>query len=132
MALDFKNAFPQSAPSAAGTTNKSDRPTAQFWLNVGYDSGVVDPETGESKFISLPLGIPVDTQEHLKANGKNREFAQFQAARNDLLDQIMAHANQLEPGESKLVNLQIQLRRVSEQAEDVGTDNNAFARKLDL
>lgn len=107
----------------------SEKEKAQFWLNIGYSSGVTD-ENGEEKFVSLPLGIPLDTQEHLATNSKNAEFAQFQAARNDLLDQLMEAAKSLAPGESRVVKLEVQLRRVNEEAAAIPADQNMFARKL--
>ena len=126
--IDFTKTFAAaSAPKAA-----SDKPKAQFWLNIGYDSGVVDDD-GTSRFISLPQGIPLDTQEHVAVKGKNQEWKAFQAARNGLLDQIMAAAQSLEPGEDKILNLQIQLRRVNADTEEtVDASTNPFAVQLKL
>lgn len=131
MSIDFSNTF--GAPKTAATASaKVDRPKAQLWLNIGYDSGVIDQETNESRFISLATGIPLDTMEALPTNSRNVEYARANAARNDLHEQIMAAAAALQPGESRMLNLQIQLRRVNEEQADVGTDDNQFARKLAL
>ena len=115
---------------------KNSKPTEQrekasFWLNIGYSSGVTD-ENGEDRFVSLPLGIPLDTQEHLPTNSKNAEFAQFQSARNDLLDQLMEAAKSLAPGEARVVKLEVQLRRVNEEAAAIPPGQNIFARKLSI
>lgn len=110
---------------------KDDKPKAVFWLNVGYESDVKD-EDGTNRFVSLPFGIPLDTQEALATNGKNREFAAFQQARNDLLEQIMECAQQLQAGESRLINLQVQIRKVNDEAEAISADQNPFSRKLTL
>lgn len=127
MSIDF-------TPKTFGKTNNAatpaaDRPKAELWLNIGYPSDVQDDD-GNNLFISLPQGIPLDTQDHLKTNSRNSDFAQFQAARNDLLDQLIAHAQNLKPGESSVINLQVQLRRVNEEAPPVDPNNNAFAKKL--
>lgn len=122
--INFKETFGNNK----GTT---DREKAQFWLNIGYGSGVTD-DNGEERFVSLPLGIPLDTQEHLATNSRNAEFAQFQAARNDLLDQIQDAAKSLAPGESRVLNLQIQLRRVNDEVADIKPEDNMFAKKLAL
>lgn len=127
--IDFTKTF--SANNAAKAVAASDKPKAQFWLNIGYDSGVVD-EDGTSRFISLPLGIPLDTQDHLPTNSRNNEFAAFQSARNDLLDQILAHAAKLTPGEGCILNLQIQLRRVNDEAAPIDNGVNPFVKQLSL
>lgn len=125
--IDFTKTFSAaSAPKAA-----ADKPKAQFWINLGYESDVID-EDGTPRFISLPQGIPLDTQDHLPTNSRNNEFAAFQSSRNDLLDQITAHAAKLAAGESCILNLQIQLRRVNEEAAPIDNGANPFIKKLSL
>lgn len=105
--------FPSRAPAATarrGAAANNDRPKAQFWLNVGYHAG----EGDQRKFVSLPTGIPLDTQERLATNSQNADYAQFQGARNELLDFLTDAASKLAPGEEELVNLSIQIRRVNE------------------
>lgn len=132
MAIDFnKLSFGKNNAAAAGKPAADARPKAQFWLNIGYDSGVQD-ESGGTKFVSLPVGIPLDNNEKLPTNSRNAEFAAFQAARNDLMEQVMAVAGNLAPGEEKLLNLQIQLRRVNDEAAEIPVENNPFAKKLAL
>ncbi|QEM41100.1 RNA polymerase I subunit [Pseudomonas phage Zuri] len=132
--INFNQTFGNNAAQAQ--TPAAQRPKAEYWLNVGYDSGVKDEETGESRFVSLAAGIPLDSIEKLKTNSSNRTFAQFQAARNDLHDQIMAIAQSLEPGQSVIIDtettLQIQIRRVREEVEDLDNADNQFARQLVL
>jgi hypothetical protein len=125
--IDFTKTFSAaSAPKAA-----ADKPKAQFWINLGYESDVID-EDGTPRFISLPQGIPLDTQDHLPTNSRNNEFAAFQSSRNDLLDQIQAHAAKLAAGESCILNLQIQLRRVNDEAAPIDNGANPFIKKLSL
>ena len=129
---NIQRTFGQFANSA--TAPAQDKPKAQFWLNIGYDSGVVD-ENGESRFVSLPVGIPLDGMELLNTNSRNKEFAAFQAARNDLYEQIMTAAKSLEPGQSIILGdasegLQVQLRRVNDDAAPVDMKDNQYARVL--
>lgn len=128
MAIDF-SFNPGKNNSNAAAAAGQDKPKSQFWLNIGF---VAEGEAEGEKdtFVSLPVGIPLDTQEKLKTNSSNAEFAQLQAARNDLMDQLMEYAKNLKPGEDVVIGLQVQLRRVKEEQKvSVGNDNK-FARKL--
>lgn len=125
--IDFDKTFGQKKAGA----DKRDLPKAQFWLNVGYNVEI-DTEHGvESRFVSLPIGIPLDTQEKLPTNSRNQQFAQFQAARNDLMDQLLEIAQTLNPSEERILNLEIQLRRVNEE-NAVSSTSNPFAKKLSI
>jgi hypothetical protein len=111
----------------------NDKPKAQFWLNLGYGVVVEGEDGPENRFVSLASGIPLDGQEVLATNSRNVAFAQLQAARNDLHDQLMELAAQLAPGEDRIVQLEVQLRRVNEDvAVTVDPSRNMFARKLSL
>lgn len=131
MGIDFKKTFgADSAPitGSTSTTKGSDAPKAKFWLNVGYVA-VGAAEDGSDRFVSLPVGIPLDTQEKVATSSRNESYAEFQAARNDLLDQIMEVAQGLKPGEDTIINLQLQLRRTQEEKAPVAmTEGNRFAR----
>lgn len=126
--IDFNRTFGKAQVGAIkGATQQAERPKSRFWLNIGYASGVLD-EHGVDKFVSLPAGIPLDGQERVNTNSRNAEFAAFQSARNDLLAQIMAVAENLQPGEEKLLQLQVQLRRVNDEAEEIPATENAFSQ----
>lgn len=126
--------LPTNFGEAAAAAPKSEKAIAQLWLNIGYTvKAVVEGE--EDKFVSLPLGIAVDTQAHLATNGKNESFARFQQARNGLLDQLIELGKGLKPGEAKIIamgqnGLSIQLRRISADAPELPQDGNPFAVKL--
>lgn len=123
-----KFTFGQSnAAATTATTAKTDKPKAQFWLNIGY---VANEGSDDEKFISLPTGIPLDTQEPLPTNSSNADFRAMRCAQNDLLEQLIAYAQNLEPGEEGIINLQVQLRRVKAQEESIPADENKYARKL--
>ena len=119
-AINFAEIFAQSNKPVATATKAK----AEYWINFGYIAPVTG-SNGEEKFVSLPIGIPLDTQEHLATNSRNPEFAYFQAARNDLLDKLIAVAKTLAPGESRIIcqdpvtGLAVQLRRVGEEVPEL-------------
>lgn len=134
MAIDFQKTFGANSNNVkSGSTEE--RPKAQLWLNIGYDSGVLDDD-GKSRFVSLPTGIPLDTQELLPVNSRNREFAAFQSARNDLLSQLLEAGKKLAPGEDVIIpcenGLAIQIRRINAEAEAIAPETNQFVKKLAL
>lgn len=128
MSIDFA---PKKFGAASQTAAASDdRPKAEFWINLGYESDHIVEETGKPLFISLPQGIALDTQEHLPTNMSNAQFAAMRAAQNDLLDQLTAHAQHLQPGEDTIITLQVQLRRVKAPAAPINPENNPLVKKL--
>lgn len=104
-----------------------DRPKAQFWINVGYPVDVeIDGGTTETRFVSMPMGIPVDTQEELKTNTGNAEWNMLQQARNALVQLLTETGKELKPGEERIVNLQVQLRRVKDESAQPDAKSNPF------
>ena len=127
MSIDFApKKFGNNAPTAA----QEDRPKAEFWINLGYESDHINEETGKALFISLPQGIPLDTQEHLPTNMSNAQFAAMRSAQNDLLDQLTAHAQHLQPGEDCFITVQVQIRRVKAPSAPINPENNPLIKKL--
>lgn len=134
MTIDFNTTFGRSNARGNVQSNTDDRPKAQLWLNIGYQTDIEDEE-GKLKFVSLPVGIPLDTQEPLPTNSKSLDFRAFQTARNDLMAQMIEVGKSLEPGEEKIIacgdsGLALQIRRVSEEAAAVPADQNQFARRI--
>ena len=133
--IDFAKTFGANKDQGSSTTAQSgargDQPKAQWWLNVGYTAeGAGD--NGEDRFVSLPVGIPLDTQEHVSTNSRNDSYREFMSARNDLLDQVMEVCKTLAPGEDRILNLQIQVRRIAGEQAPVDASENRFGRKLEL
>lgn len=126
-AIDFRKT---KSLTSTSKVDVSDRPKAQYWLNVGYtvqeetEDGVVDT------FISLPLGIPLDDQKALPENSSNARYAALSAARNSLYEQLMAVCAELGDGEEQLLDLQIQVRKVRGEAATVKSGENPFIKKL--
>ena len=133
MGIDFNRTFGAGNNGAAASTatTNGDKPKAKFWLNIGYVAAGAGDD-GEDRFVSLPVGIPLDTMEHVATNSRSDSYREFQSARNDLLDQITAVAAGLAPGQDTELNLTIQLRRVSEEQAPVDSSANRFARELNL
>lgn len=126
-------AFP-FATGASGA-QQEDRPKTKVWLNIGYTVEVPVGEDGatETRFISLPVGIPVDTTEGVATNSSNDMFRMMQEARNDLLEELQATAEELEAGEERIIGeaggLQLQLRRVADEQKATPKGKNPFSRK---
>ncbi len=105
--------------------NHNDREPTDLWLNVGLE--MEHPETGESMFIGLPVGIPLDPKSRVKGNSI---LAQM---KNSIFDQIMdaIEAAELAPGEAKsLKGLSFQIRRVAEAVE--APANSSHSKALGL
>lgn len=116
--------------TAAASTPAADRPKAEFWINLGYEAEAVNTETGKPYFISLPQGIPLDTQELADTNVRSPEFAAIRNAQNDLHAQLMDHCKDLAPGEEKFITLTVQVRRVKAPVAPIDPANNPLIKKL--
>lgn len=117
---------------------REDLPKAEFWVNIGYVVQAPSKETEgeiESKFVSLPMGIPLDTMEPLTiGNSRNGDWVNFQSARNDLLKELQEEAKSLAPGGEVVVggedgSLAIQIRRVNGAATIVAATENPYSRQ---
>ena len=119
------------ANSTARTSNgartaASDKPKSELWLNIGY---VANDE--DQTFISVPMGLPVDTQEPIKLSGSNEDWLMLAAARNGLLEELQKKGFSLEKGEEIEIPLIVRLRRVKEETV-IDPKNNKFAMATPL
>jgi len=97
---------------------------AEIWLNIGYETG--DPEY---PLITLPFGIPIDTQGESPLRGQNPKFLAFTKRKNELLKQIQAAGAKLAPGEEAIIGgteggLVLQLRRRATDSADLPVDED--------
>jgi len=126
---------PVFAAKTAATTATA-RPKAQIWMNLGYEIQVPATDgTMETRFINLPMGLPLDTMEEVATTSTNEVFAAMQVAKNDLLKQLLTAAADLPAGGERIVNLQVQMRRVNDAAANVQLTDpavNPFLRKIAL
>lgn len=132
---DFARTFGQSADTKTTGTDRKDLPSADVWMNVGYEVSVPseDGKSTETRFISIPVGIALDTQKPIEIKTRSPELADLQAHQNQLLADLQKYAEGLQPGEETLVALQIQLRRVKDPVVAPAADAaSPFARKIDF
>lgn len=116
--------FGAKAPTANATIVE-EKVKSQLWVNVGYSIEV----NGESVFVSIPMGIPVDSVKELPTNTRNAEFNMLNQARNQLLADITAASEDLEAGESHVLELEVQLRRIDKEVDPLPANgNNPFLR----
>jgi hypothetical protein len=103
-----------TSPASNQSKSSEDRPKAELYLNIGVTIAVPSEETGETEnmFISLPLGIPLDT---LKMVNSNSNLAQ---AKNYLIKTLQEQGAQLQPGETIMIDgVAAEMRRVGEPTE---------------
>ena len=114
-----------SKATAAKTTIVEEKVKSQLWINVGYSIEV----EGESVFVSVPMGIPVDSIKELPVNTRNAEYNLLNQARNQLLAEILAGSEDLEAGESHVLELEVQLRRIDKEVDPLPAGStNPFLR----
>lgn len=117
----FSSVFPGSAETPA-TTGRQRKDPAKIWLNFGYQRRVKEDGVEKLVFVSLPFGIPVDTQDAKDLKGSNN-MLQLRKWQNELLEEVVNIGNSLQPGEEKILaldttnGLAIQIRRVRDEVE---------------
>ncbi len=100
------------AKAAPTTTQTNEKQEAFLWLNVGATLVI----EGKPTFISLPLGIPLDTMKEAKGTGA---YAQ---AKNTLLASILEMSNSVNSGDSKVITgLEVQMYRRGDKVEAAPT-----------
>jgi hypothetical protein len=129
----FANLGRSNDAFGSSSTDRKDRPQAQTWLNIGYMAG----EGEDAKFVSLPVGIPLDTQQP-KDLPRSEEYGLFVAAQNKLLEQMQQAAADLKPGEDIIIGIEgglcVQLRRIAGPVEARPTDaaSNPYVREFNI
>ena len=136
----FGDRFGMSAQRGAGRTRTGrndageDLPTAEYWINIGY---VTEANAeGNYGFVSLPMGIPLDTMNEANERVNNEELRMFRGAQNDLHKQLLDAASKLKPGEDVVFEtengLGIQIRRRNDEPDNVDIRDNHFAKKINF
>ena len=117
--------FGSSKAPAAKTAIVEEKVKSQLWVNVGYSQEV----DGVNVFVSIPMGIPLDSVKELVTNTRNVEFNQLNQARNQLLADILAASEDLEPGQDHTLELEVQVRRIDKEADPLPAGSaNPFLR----
>ena len=133
--LDIKK--PVFGNKSSASADGKQRAKAQIWLNVGFTVEVQnDAGETETRFISLPMGMPLDTMEEVATNSSNTTFAAMQVAKNDLLKQMLGAAGKLESGQDVIVKgVEVQIRRVNAEGTNPALSDpkiNPFLKQFDF
>lgn len=122
-----KRSLPGSK-TGGSLTRKEERPVSEFWLNIGIRRPGPD---GQPVFLSLPVGVPLTGQKaksipNLPANYKELtseeqqkkvDFRNRRIAELNLFEQVEKLCGTLAPGETKILKLEVELRRISPKDE---------------
>lgn len=133
MAIVSNIKFGAQLPQQAAAPSTTPRVPAEFWMNIGYRTQVLNEETGEmvEKFVSLKQGVPLDTMARNDVSKGSKAYLQPATAQNELLDDVLEACKSLEPGEDRYITeLEIQLHRVRGPAEVIAPSENPFRRKM--
>ncbi|MCZ2127477.1 MAG: hypothetical protein LC099_06850 [Anaerolineales bacterium] len=109
--FDIKSSSNQSSSS-------EDKAPNIHWLNIG----ITVPINGVDKFVSLPLGIPLNSIQVKDYKGNNSEYAEFVAVQKQLVSAILEQSATIPPGESRKLEskqLQLELRHAAPASEPV-------------
>lgn len=119
MALSSQNRRPSVITSNRRNRADEDFVPAEIWLNVGIMH--FDAEKNEEVFVGLERGIPLDQIPNASSA--------YRKEKNELRDELITVAEELEPGEARLISpsadapLVIQLRRRDSNASTTTADN---------
>ena len=85
--------------------NREERPSANLWMNIGVTLMVENAEgVMEKKFISLPVGIPLDTTDPMEMRGSNKAWLEQVQVKNALLAFAQKTAASLEAGNGEFID----------------------------
>lgn len=105
--------------------DSKDKPLAMCWINIGI---FITNKKGEKEFVSLPVGIPVDTMRRGKEPSVNSEYASRIRKQNQLLDDALSIFDDMDAGDVLFpdnVTVQFLKRR---DAEDIEVDDGELAQ----
>lgn len=126
---NFGSIFGANGGEAPSTGTKTDRPASQYWLNIGRKAGEGEAE----RFVSLPMGVAVDGMKAKPIRGSNAEYNEFTATGNAMLERVQSICAELAPGESRILNLQVEVRRINADVEAPAvTEASTYADALDF
>ena len=103
----------------------AERPKATRFLNIGAVVKLPHEEgKPDSEFVSLPLGLGLDTMEKKEIRGNSPRYRKIMAVKNAILDKLMETADGIAPGSSEIVEgLQMQVLCVGEGNTEVDTSD---------
>lgn len=110
-------------------TNTDERTSAKVWLNIGFVSQYKD-ENDKNIFISLPKGIALDTMPDVKVGNKDSDYNSILSTKNELKAMLLKAAEGMAPGERQVINLSVELYKVSEPVERESTADKSGLASL--
>lgn len=115
--------------SRKNVTTNDERASAKVWLNIGFISEYKD-EDGKNVFISLPKGIALDTMPDVKVGNKDSDYNSILSTKNELKAMLLKAAESMAPGERQVINLSVELYKVSEPVERESTADKSGLTSL--
>lgn len=111
-------------PETQTSTETKQRPDCTLWGNVGVCLKVINNDgESEEKFISLPYGIDLSNMPKRKIGTKDTEYNNILKSSNQLLDMIRQEAENLKPGDKKILkNLTLQILVPEVKSTETSTD----------
>lgn len=90
------------------SNNSQNNQKSEYMLLIG--TNYLNEETDEYEFVSLPQPVGLDTMKMASVSGEG-EFQELLCKRNDLLEQLIKLAKEVNPGESQEVKLTVKIYR---------------------
>ena len=111
-------------------TNRDERKEAEGYGNPGLM--LKNKVSGEDQFVSIPMGVAIDTQTFVIRKSKDAAYNALQASKKRLLDGLQAKLDAMEPGESCVVPLQMELRKRARPVEQTVEEGDAGSQIEDF
>ena len=133
----------QAPKTATPTTDKEGRPQSQTWLNIGVEVDIPNPEFDATKavsdknpetvksFVSMPVGIPLETTEPMVAKGQNKNWLNTVQLKNLILSQLQEASASLDAGQGVVIEgLQMQIFRRNTAAAEPADGTNPLVEQF--
>ena len=86
---DFLKSFISSVEGTSEVNTTSDRKQPTIYINIGFYSEVLKDNEGNSLFVSLPYGLPLDTMADIKVGNGKSTYAQLCELKNKFKQQLL-------------------------------------------
>lgn len=108
--------------------------TGDFWIKCGYEALVPETETTPEQqvIVSFPFDIDIEKMPELTVTASEGWVNQLNCARNKLRMDILELASELQPGETRELNLKVFIFRKTGKDKLSMNKDNPFARKDSL
>lgn len=116
----------------AAKTDKPVDPRGKLWINVGVVANLPDADGNiVPTMVKMPLGIPATALNPAKVYANmNASYKARVQTMNDVIETLLTEMETLEPGESKVVGMSVEIYRAQEAEEEVYTPSKAAQSNL--